>query len=152
MEHSLHGGFSEDTEQVLPVISVPEVQYASAVGVSVWGVQGRTGLCIPPGSAWGSARGERGCLEMTVYGWAFLAVEVEELYLLGRPGQREHVVDLAGSACHDQSLSGAAGVDACVGDDMRGGGVYKGELAYVEHDQAREGGGFFEYPFEFWAA
>jgi hypothetical protein len=91
-------------------------------------------------------------LETAVYGWAFLAVEVKKLYVRGCPGQCEYVVDLAGSACHDQPYSGAAGIDAGVDDDVRGGAVHEGQFAHVEHDEVGEHVGFFEGPFEPWAA
>ncbi len=87
-----------------------------------------------------------------MYGWALLAVQVKELYLLDGAGQYEYRVDLAGAACHDQPATGAAGIDTGLDDDERAGGVHEGQFAHVEHDQAREDLGFFERPFEFWAA
>jgi hypothetical protein len=82
--------------------------------------------------------------------WAILAVQVKKLHLRGRPRQREDLVDLAWAAGHDQALAGAAGADARIGDDPRGGGVHEGDFAHVEHDQGGERRGFLEYPFEFW--
>ncbi len=83
-------------------------------------------------------------------GWAFLAVEVKELYVLGRACQCEHVIDLIGSAGHYKSVTGAAGLDTGVDDDERAGGVHEGQFAHVEHDQVREDLGFFEGPFKSW--
>jgi hypothetical protein len=88
--------------------------------------------------------------ETAVCGWAFLAVQIKELYLLGRACQCEHIIDLAGAACHDQPVTGAAGIDTGLGDDERAGGVHEGKFAHVEHDQFREDLGFFERPFEPW--
>jgi hypothetical protein len=88
--------------------------------------------------------------ETAVCGWAFLAVQVKELYLLGGACQCEHVIDLAGAACHDQSLFGAASLDTGVDDDERAGRVHEGQFAHVEHDQVRDDLGLFEGPFDPW--
>ena len=105
---------------------------------------------ISPGSAWWLPCGSRDMSEAVVRWWAFLSVQVEELHVFGHACQCEHVIDLARAACHDQSATGAAGLDAGVDDDERAGGVHEGQCAHVEHDQVREDLGLVERPLESW--